>query len=617
MTLKSRLRLTILVPLLTVALGYSLLNLSNVAQVLFREAAESTQLLASQVQTLLIQRVTEYSRQSPATSDLQETKRRWTEMALEDRALSKLLEETMASTRTVVEIDVLAADGRVLASSNPMSIGKAPRAAMSMAEWQAAGRLSQIWRVLTLDEQYETSIPLGFQGQAEPLFRLRVLVSSILLRNTLDPEVRNLLYALGISLVFALGLALAAGNLAFHPLRRLSEAVDKVSRGEALGGMGDRELQEMQIVESKLSLLGEQVRGAKEDLRQMRGNVEQLLERMEDAVLLFDKDEVLINAGHSVENFQDRSRFELQGLRLADIFPTDSPIGEIVHSAVSLKRPLWNAEAVVPRQGQDSRRVRINLEILEDAGGRDHKGFLLKLRDAEAQLNLSQQLDVGQRLSALNRLTSGVAHEIKNPLNSINLHLEVLRSRLDGEDEIAAEELRILRDEARRLDRVVKTFLDFTRPVELKLAPLDLADLLNGLLQFLMPEAQSKRVALGLECDAKPALIRGDTDLLKQAFLNLFRNGMDAMPEGGPLAVHLKRENGDYVISIADQGVGIPEESRSKIFQLYYTTKPEGTGIGLAVTYRVVQLHNGSITFESKLGKGTTFELRFPAFEKD
>ncbi len=624
MTLKSRLRITVLLPLLAVALGYSLLSLTTVAEVLFREAAEVAMLLASQVQTLLVQRVTEYSKLSPAEADIEATKKRWTQMALEDRALSKLLEDTMASTRTVVEIDVTGGDGTVLASSNPISIGKPARPAKSMREWQQSGRLRQIWRVLSKEEEYESAIPLGLQGQKQPLFQLRVLVSSVLLKNTLEPEVRNLLYGLGFSMVLALALALLAGNFAFSPLRRLSDAIDKVSRGEVLGAPEAKELQEVQVVESKLSLLGEQVRGARQDLQQMRGNVEQLLERMEDAVLLFDKDERLVNAGKAVENFIGRNRFELPGLSVAEVFPADTPLGELVQSAVSLRRPLSNAEAMVARlgseisngNGAEPRRVFVNLEVLEDFPSRDAKGFLLTMRDAEAKINITKQLDVGQRLSALNKLTSGVAHEIKNPLNSIGLHLEILRARIAGQDAAAEEELRVLRDETKRLDRVVKTFLDFTKPVELKLGPVDLFELLNGMLQFLMPEAQAKRVAIGLECEEKPAMIRGDADLLKQAFLNLLRNGMEAMPEGGPLAVTIARAGGEIAVTIQDRGIGIPESSRQKIFQLYYTTKKDGTGIGLAITFRVVQLHNGSISFDSKPGDGTKFELRFPALEE-
>ena len=101
------------------------------------------------------------------------------------------------------------------------------------------------------------------------------------------------------------------------------------------------------------------------------------------------------------------------------------------------------------------------------------------------------------------------------------------------------------------------------------------------------------------------------------AFLNLLRNGMEAMPEGGPLELKIRREPVDIVIEIGDKGIGIPAASREKIFQLYFTTKPQGSGIGLAITYRVVQLHNGSINFESSAGEGTKFEMRFPKFGED
>jgi signal transduction histidine kinase len=493
-----------------------------------------------------------------------------------------------------------------LSSSNPISKGKEARVALPMREWAEMGRARQIWRVFTKKEEYETIIPLGLPGSKKPTFEVRVLVSSELLRNTLEPEVGNLLFALAMSLLVSLGIAVLTADLAFVPLRRLSEAIDKVSRGEALNEPVSREAQEVQIVESKLSLLGEQVRGAKEDLKQMKGNVQQLLERMEDAVLLFDEEEKLVNAGRSLEKFLGRGRWEMSGAHVGELFAPGTAAGDLIQGAMALKQNVTNAELTL-----GDRRTVIDLEVLEA------KGFLLTIRDAEAKQSISRQLDVSQRLSALNRLTGGVAHEIKNPLNSIGLHLEILKERVGGADPVAEEELRILRDETKRLDRVVKTFLDFTKPVELKLAPLDLFELVNNLAQFLMPEAQSKKVKLSIVCESERSRIRGDADLLKQAFLNLLRNGMEAMPEGGPLSIQIRKEPVEIVVEIRDQGVGIPPESYNKIFQLYFTTKTQGSGIGLAVTYRVVQLHNGSIHFESKAGEGTMFELRFPRLEED
>jgi signal transduction histidine kinase len=291
---------------------------------------------------------------------------------------------------------------------------------------------------------------------------------------------------------------------------------------------------------------------------------------------------------------------------VSELFPAGTPAGDLVQGAMALRQPLDNVETVLA-----GRRVQVSLEVLEG------RGFLVTLRDHEAQQSISRQLDVSQRLSALNRITGGVAHEIKNPLNSIGLHLEILNERIGREDEVAAEEIRILRDETKRLDRVVKTFLNFTKPVELKLVEVDLVEIAQSLVQFLTPEAQAKNVELKWDSKLVRAPFQGDADLLKQALLNLMRNGMDAMPGGGQLRVGLTEQNGEWVLEIADGGVGIPEESRTKIFQLYFTTKPQGSGIGLAVTYRVVQLHNGSIQFDSTVGEGTTFSLRLPKREKD
>ncbi len=601
MTLKSRIRLTILLPLLAVAAGYSVLSLLAVATVLFREASERSMLLASQAQTLLVQRVAEYAKLSAPENTRSETERQWRELASQDNGLSSLLRDTMASTRTVVEIDIQGQDGILVASSNPDHVGKPARHAMPMKDWEKQGRMQQIWQVLMQPEELETTIPLGLAGSDTPIFSVRVLVSSALLRNTLEPEMTNLFFALGISLMAALAIAVLTGNLLFLPLRRLSEAIDKVSRGEELTQPETQEAHEVRIVESKLSLLGEQVRGAKEDLEQMRGNVRDLIERMEDAVLLFDQDEKLVNAGRAVEKFLGRGRWELAGAPLTDLFPTGTPAGDLLHGAMTLKQSVSGAQVML-----EGRRIHLDLDVLEA------KGYLLTIRDADAKLSISNQLDVSERLSALNRLTGGVAHEIKNPLNSIGLHLEILKERIGDSDALAADELRILRDETRRLDRVVKTFLDFTKPVELKLAPLDLFELIEGLIQFLMPEAQIRNIAIEVECGQHPAMIRGDSDLLKQAALNLVRNAMEAMAEGGTLRVRVLQAAGQVVLEIEDQGVGIPAESREKIFQLYFTTKAKGSGIGLAVTFRVVQLHNGSIDFRSTPGEGTTFELRFP-----
>jgi signal transduction histidine kinase len=177
-----------------------------------------------------------------------------------------------------------------------------------------------------------------------------------------------------------------------------------------------------------------------------------------------------------------------------------------------------------------------------------------------------------------------------------------------------APQIEILDSEIKRLDRVVQTFLNFTRPVEINLEPLDLNKIVSQVVALASTEAAERGVTIQKQIVGGALEIKGDEDLIKQALLNVIINGCQAMPEGGPLKVVTSRGTDDSArISVTDRGVGIPAEGRDRIFNLYYTTKKGGTGIGLAQAFRAIQLHNGTIHFDSRVGVGTTFEIVLPA----
>lgn len=230
---------------------------------------------------------------------------------------------------------------------------------------------------------------------------------------------------------------------------------------------------------------------------------------------------------------------------------------------------------------------------------------------------MASQLDVASRLAAISRITGGVAHEIKNPLNAISLHLDLLRARIGEPEEELVAEIDILSREVMRLDRVVKTFLDFSRPVEIRLEEVDLAELTREVTALMTPQARQAQIALTFEMAPESAgqsmHIRGDPDMLKQAVLNLVTNGLEALKSGGNLRLTVTRARGTVTLEVADDGPGIPPHLRDKVFQLYFTTKAKGSGIGLAMVYRAVQLHNGTIGFISENGRGTAFRFEFPA----
>lgn len=247
--------------------------------------------------------------------------------------------------------------------------------------------------------------------------------------------------------------------------------------------------------------------------------------------------------------------------------------------------------------------------IVAPAAARRQQGL-----DAAVE-GIARQLDVAARLAAISRLTGGVAHEIKNPLNAIQLRLELLQARLGESDPELSAELELLSREVLRLNRVVKTFLDFSRPVEVRFENVDLAKLARELVDFVKPQAEAANIAVECVVPATPCPMSGDPDLLRQAILNLVTNAIEAMTDqgGGRLRLSLEPSADKWILAVSDNGPGIPEALREKVFQLYFTSKPAGSGIGLAMTYRAAQLHNGSVGFESEGGKGTTFRMEFPA----
>ncbi len=533
-----------------------------------------------------------------------------------DQSLSRHLEATLASSRTILEIQIVGETGTILASSDPASVGEQARPLPSLDQWSKESPWRQLYDIFTGSADYAHVMPLGVAEQAAPIFRIRVILSAVLLRHTLDPLVQQLVLMLSLSFLAAVLLAVLASNIAFRPLARVRDSIDRIARGESpVTPSGLRESsKEEAALDSKLKVLGQQFRGAREDAIHLRDNIEHLLERLEEAVLLFDRNDNLIMAGRAVEALLGRGRWEMMGRSLQELFPPSSALGAAVNSAVGFRRPLKDS-VIVERDGQTPARLLVNVEFLEAFPGHENLGTLISLRDAETRREIGTHLDISTRLAAISRLTGGVAHEIKNPLNSITLHLEVLRAKLEGQAPGVEQEINVISTEIMRLDRVVKTFLDFTRPVDVSLARVDPVELARETVRLVAPQASARGVEIVVDAEPLHVRLNADRDLLKQALLNVVVNAVDAMHDGGRLQIAVRRVAGDCVLSVADQGAGIPPELRDKVFNLYFTTKGKGSGIGLAMTFRIVQLHNGTIDFTSEPGKGTTFFLRFPVAE--
>ncbi len=269
--------------------------------------------------------------------------------------------------------------------------------------------------------------------------------------------------------------------------------------------------------------------------------------------------------------------------------------------------------------------MQISLDRIGDANDDSsdrNMGTLLTLRDTGSALELEQELEVARRLAAIGRLTANVGHEVKNPINAMVVHLELLRGKLAAgsfDSKSAQKHVEILADEMHRLDRVVETLADFSRPMDLDLREHDLRRVVDQTLELAGAELKEHGVAIESDAPSTPVLVRVDAELVRQALLNLMLNAMQAMPDGGLVRIAVRRDNRIAVVEIADNGVGIPEALLPRVFDLYFPTKPRGSGIGLAMTYRILQLHGGSMDVRSnavsvKPTRVTTYTLQIPIY---
>jgi signal transduction histidine kinase len=406
----------------------------------------------------------------------------------------------------------------------------------------------------------------------------------------------------------------------FRAIGNIGQMLDRVTTGDyAAGGppSGKGATDELSVITSKVSLLGERLRGAQFEVSDLRGNIDHLLQDLEDAVFIFNRELRLVFASGTVEKFLARGRSDLPGQLVSAVFPPSTTLGLLVEQSSQTGRAIRNRRvplAAAGANGGGPSVVLLSVDILDSppGGTAGPSGILVRVRDPEAQRKINRELQTADRLSAISKITSGVAHEVKNPLNAILLHVEVARSKLAHGDTEIGEQMEIISREILRLDRVVRTFLDFTRPVELRLDNVPMQELVREIVDLAQPQTAAANIQVSVCAEAEGVEVRVDRDLLKQAVLNVVVNAMQAMPGGGELHFEASAGKDTAELRISDTGTGIPAELRDKIFRLYFSTKREGSGIGLAMAFRIVQIHDGTIDFTSEPGKGTTFVIRLP-----
>lgn len=459
-------------------------------------------------------------------------------------------------------------------------------------------------------------VALGLDLSGKPFLKIQLGVRTTFLRNSLRPWLIESISLAILVLIGALAISAGVANLALAPIEIISRRLDTLEQtqaltleGESPGNKKRKTGDEVAQVSGKIERLGRRMRNVEEVFTALKENLDQVLSKLQDGMILFTSDARAILVSNSVERYLGIRRDDLLGSEVRSIFDRETRLGRLIRDSFDAGMSIVQEEITT----ETGRRIQVSLDFIHDeqAPGTQSLGALLTLHDLETMQELESELELSHRMASIGRLTAGVGHEVKNPINAIVVHMELLRNKVRLEAG-AAHHLEIIESEIRRLDRVVQTLVDFSRPVEMHLRDQDLRHTVRQVLALASAELEGRGVTVTSQLPELPVMVKIDSDLMKQALLNVVLNGAQAMPEGGGLEVRLAEENRWAIVSIRDHGSGIAPEVMPRIFDLYFTTKKDGSGIGLAMTYRILQFQNGKVDVESKTGAGTTFHLSLP-----
>lgn len=537
-----------------------------------------------------------------------------------DEGLRSVLESS-AYSKNVTYAAIVDVQGVAIVHSDAERVGQVLSPHGDLNELLGRGPLGQLRAIYSnAGKTLEVREPLVL-GTSE-FGSIRIGVSTLLIRRdlnqTLRPVLITLIGALIASTVFATLLAqllLRPIHLIRHSLARLGET----DFGAAAAGLPRDEFGDLG---DSLAVASARLLADRSERAIPQAALEPVTRWLEDGVAVFNADGGLVLANARMRSTLPRDPI---GQSIDVLWPDHHPYRRLVEESLANRRshgplvvrvpdPAIGKGASESAAGTSEQFVRADV-IGDERGGAF--AVMVVARDLEHLREIQSTLTYSRRVATLGRLSAGLAHEIKNPLHATMIRLELLTQQLADDGPIEApplqEHVAVIGAQMRRLDEVVQGFLKFIRPDELRLQPTPVSAILDAIMPIVEAEARSHGVALRFDGLTEVPDLNADPALLEQAFLNLAINACQATPSGGTLRIAAAAaRDGSVEVVFEDSGTGITPEHLDKIFDLYFTTKEHGSGIGLSMVFRAVHLHNGEIEVESVPGKGTTFRLLLP-----
>jgi signal transduction histidine kinase len=548
----------------------------------------------------------------------------------DDPGLRSILESSLYSN-TVTFAAIVDVNGRAIAHADPSIEGRMVRTGGSLADFVVQPSWAMLG-ALYADEGQDLELrqPL-LLGETE-FGSIRIGVSTVLVRRDLSESlVRPAIASALVALTIAIAGAMLLAQRLLRPIHVIRTGLTRLGRGELGVRLDLDQTDEFGELGTFFNTVSAQLSADRSQMAGQMAHLESAVEHLEDAVGIVGPKGDLIFANPALRAILPEAS---PGPKFTDVVAGDHPLRRVFEETLSGRRARGPVAITLPAGGPESGERTVVSHLINDVGG-TLVGIMLTVRNVEYLGQVQSTIRYSRKLAALGRLSAGVAHEVKNPLNAMMIHLELLRQQfrppvgkaasgaVQGAAAVAAEappvdvtkalgHVDVIGDEIRRLDQVVQGSLKFTRPEDLRLQPVNLAALCGEVVPIVQPEADRRRVRLVVECDDLPD-VNGDSAMLRQAFLNLALNACQAMPDGGTLTIRGGPSRGRLTcITFADTGRGIEPRDLERIFDLYFTTREKGSGIGLSMVYRTVQMHDGEIEVESTPGVGTTFRLFLP-----
>ena len=569
----------------------------------------------------------------------------------EDTGLRSIIESS-AYSDNITTATIVDPTGIIVIANLRSMVGQLSPRQDDLAALDAASPYAKLKEIYTGDGRTLEVRERLMRGDEE-FGAIRIGVSTLLMRNQLKDLSWGALFTVAAALGISVFVAGIFAQLLLRPIHVLRSGLTRLGKGEfgvtldlppgdEFGELGDFFNTVSQQLSADRSLLAGQ-----------KANLQTAVEHLEDAVALFNPTGELLFSNPAMQHTLPA---DAMGRALHGLLPNGHPYRTLVEETLATRRSRGPVQSqrhptepiTVPSKGgaaaaegkPNDEELIMTHAIMGTSG--ELVGVLLVSRNLAHLSRMQSTLAYSRKLVALGRLTAGIAHEVKNPLNAMMIHLELLRTKIRGTvvamqaEPVAAaggmlglgpgrapalpspvqgalDHVSIIESEIRRLDEVVQGFLKFTRPEDLRLQPVKINSLLEEILPIIETEASKNNVKVTVEVPSTLPAVNGDSAMLRQAFLNLAINACQAMPSGGSLRLTSAPISRNRVeVRVQDTGVGIAPDHLSKIFNLYFTTKERGTGIGLSMVYRIIQMHDGEVEVQSTPGRGTTFRVLLP-----